>query len=657
MVFRTLINKCSLAFLALALSGLTAMAGGLRDRVIGKDRFQAPITVGRLETQMDFIGATLEPGISLAELGILDLTHTDFRLAHLRGVNLKGVLLHQVDCTEADLQDATLPKGALEDGSVVVRNTIGPDGQLLNPSTVRLVLADLGLKDATSSSAESVTPSVETKALPNRKSVSRITKAEKRKQIATLVGTQSANLPFFTCEARFGTVAELGLFTDYGPPVAITSFRKGTAQSGVACLLGDRRHLLSITRDTFGISTFDTPIACIGSAGTEIWTAFPDLGELVLYPMGSIAKTTDEVPCTTFTTGGRLPDQADLITWQDGAISFLDLDRGLLVKVSKDKQESKKVGNLSQVKAFRKDERGSYLTLGDGFLSVSPGSPDKGEKLKVPFSHTFEGEGSRAIRTADGKVWLFQGGKLAVIDLEKGGKVQELETGDLAIHELVEGPLGTVWFTEPERDRVCMVSPNLALKVFDLPKGSYPTQIVNGHDGKMYFLQPGRQSLGSIVALEDTRTKVTEIKNVTTKTVTDSPLPLVELKQSEPTEEYTMGILKKLGVQKVGWRHITRRHFFPGGTDRSRFLETNSDKAKVLRLVLEALRADTEPIRNFNHYQVFLHEFGNVVGQDYSSALKEWVDVKRAAVVVDPDKGKLVTTYPLAPYRYQERKK
>ena len=169
--------------------------------------------------------------------------------------------------------------------------------------------------------------------------------------------------------------------------------------------------------------------------------------------------------------------------------------------------------------------------------------------------------------------------------------------------------------------------------------GSRPTSLVDGHDGKLYFLQAGRASLGSLVVAVD------KLEGKEPLRATTASLPTVELKQVERP-----GVSDLLAT--IEWKHIQDRHFHPGGEDRSRFLADGSDKDSILALARQALeaRAKLPPVPNFNRKWIHRHGFDKVIGQAYDWRTGKWVDCKELVVRLTPDQMAIESVYPKSPF-------
>ena len=612
------IDRVALAMAVLGVvAGTGAGAATLGERVVGRDRQGAPVTLDRLEQEFDFRGARLRAGVSLGFdhvlVGLFNLNLTE---AWLQGVDFSGLTLKDLDFTRANLTGARMPQGFAQNRSLVFRDTIGPDGEVLNPTMDW--------------------------------------KQEEAKARAQMAALQTFHFEFFQPGSKLGAVEEMGLFTDFGEPVQIVGLEGGKTPGGVAVLLSDRRHVCIVRQDLFAFLVSKQAMSWIGPAADgNLFVAVPESGEVLRFLLGGHDQAKEAkgepIRCDILAENLSLPVRPEHFIPMGGFLDVLDLANKRKIRLDgKEQLQSLELKSDAAPYLIRRGPFGDFLAfrnLGQGCqaLVFQPGDPRQGEKATQ--SRTWgmmaKAPGSvRVLRAPDGLIWLFLDGKLMAFDPGTGQEVSFPDQDrEFAIHDLLTGPDGRLWFTEPGKDRLGCLGRSEKVAWRTLEAGSRPTSLVDGHDGKLYFLQAGRASLGSLVVAVD------KLEGKEPLRATTASLPTVELKQVERP-----GVSDLLAT--IEWKHIQDRHFHPGGEDRSRFLADGSDKDSILALARQALeaRAKLPPVPNFNRKWIHRHGFDKVIGQAYDWRTGKWVDCKELVVRLTPDQMAIESVYPKSPF-------
>ena len=497
-----------------------------------------------------FAGADLA-GVDLTGALLLDanLEGADCRDAILRNADLTGANLSGVNLVRADLTGARLPEGALDDPRVVLRDTLGPEGNLLAPSQPAASTRAPGVDSPVSAAPASggASPAI---AVPVSGGASPAIAANPAEAALRLppwrptTGGEARDAalgnpwlpadlqPFFRRRGPVGSSHFLALPANERDISKLVAVPKGVAwlhegaqtiqllrPDGLrtawgAALGGDGRldrgdAVLDLGEGhgriwwtTAGGSLYITPTKQLTHPSGKLLesTRFPFPAFMAPRP-GSLTLTRDHI----WALGPRASNQDELVLY--GIL----LDRVLKADLRKVKSENVRdfqsnvdLGRLLRVQAGPTDE---LLSTTERGLAVADAAAchakGKGTHFGIGMGVTPE----RELLTRAGALCFTYPLGDVLIHYRRDTQEQIIRgpflKPRLRVGDVAEGPSGRIWFTEPRNQAICQLDPvSGTIQRYPL-SGLSPGLIVNGHNGLMYFSIDGGRFLGEIVADAD----------------------------------------------------------------------------------------------------------------------------------------------------------
>jgi hypothetical protein len=438
-----------------------------------------------------------------ANLAGANLEGADCSDAILRNADLTGAKLGRVNLVRADLTGARLPEGALADPSVILGDTVGPDGTVLHPSNPA----------AASASAEAGLRLPPWR--PRQEGAGEAKKAAARNQW----------LP-----------ADLQSFFKRKEPVGTTHFRAipGNEQDivklvampkGVAWLHKGARFFKYLRKDGLCTISVDPVVLDLGEAQGQVWFT-TDEGDLRFLPTNKLNYSFDArlVDMSVRLPREIAPSQGSLTVTEDKlwAVGKLDLlrDDWALFNLRLDRHKSgtsqglygRDFPGIGRLLRVRTGPAGDLIFAGELGIGYADAEACRalgiGRTKGVSGSRTLGFEPEHELLTRSGTCYYTSqmGTSLHSFNLDTlsdwvtRGPFQKAR---LSVGGVAEGPSGTMWFTEPENHAICQLDPvTQVIRRYPLP-GMRPRLIINGHNGLMYFSIDGGSLLGAIVADAD----------------------------------------------------------------------------------------------------------------------------------------------------------
>jgi hypothetical protein len=643
--------------------------------------------------------------LSGAILAGANLEGADCSHAILRNADLTGAKLGRVNLVRADLTGARLPEGALADPSVILGNTVGPDGTLLHPSnSAAAAPAEAGLR------------------LPPWRHGQ-----EDAGEAKAAAGNQwlPADLqPFFKRREPVGTTHFLAIPGDEQDIVKLVAMPRG-----VAWLHEGSRFFKYLRKD--GLSIWSDGDVCLdlGEAHGQFWWT-TDTGRLCRVPTSKLNHSSNTllVPRTLGIPRELALRQGSLTLTEDRlfALGNPDLLRGdqFLYHIALDKlglftnaklefqtKECKDIGSLLRVRTGPADE---VLLTGDQGMHYVDATAYRTEKGRFGTATLGYEPGNETLTRSGTCYYTSQmGTSLHFFRLNTPGAVftrGPFQKVRLIIGDVAEGPSGNIWFTEPENHAICQLDPDTyVIRRYPVP-GMRPRLIVNGRNGLMYFSIDGGSLLGAIVADADgldrppakraaagagsaeparpnkkqraqlrKRERKAASKAAATSAASSASAPRPEasapsLEESSEEEGFESDASEEgaasaaspsssaapapaprfaqkapAAAPEVALGHILEEHRFGAPNDKGQFLEDMTSD-QIRSLALDALsRREIPLVPNLEGRWETHYTSSRPVGYYMDWRNGTWRPTPRVRVILSADQGTIVTAFPVRP--------
>ncbi len=340
----------------------------------------------------------------------------------------------------------------------------------------------------------------------------------------------------------------------------------------------------------------------------------------------------------------------------------------------------------------------SLLAWADGdYFRIKPRPQGKGGTMQGGHVE----KGGRACLAEGDLVYVAVPKEDKIVVIDTGREPPALRTIDLArapdgsrnarlgIFDLAVGPDGHLWLTAQAANAVLRLNPATAeVDGWELPiPNSFPTYIVNGGDGNMYFLETGGGRIGRITAQAPRpEPPPAAFQAAASDWIPDLPAPrrisarrlrhlrparepvpaaVPQVPEAHPAEpavppgpapaavdaprapEAFRDALEREGLA-VDWGHVIADHRYGAPNSKGQFLQFYCDDhlERMAGLIYQAVFDPTYPlILDTDGCWLAMREFDNWVG--YYRKDGRWHKTKRLRVVLSPGGDQVKTAYPL----------